>query len=221
MFEDIFHRRKLNVEQLMRYGFISKENYWIYATAILNDTFTLYISVLNNGNVDTHLVDNETSEPYVLYKTDASGAFVGEVRTEIEKVLRKIADECFESSVFKTEQALQIIEYVRNTYGDELEFLWIKYSDNAVWRRKDNSKWYGAILKVTGNKLGLSSNETLEIIDLRLQQEQMAQVIDHKRYFPGWHMNKKSWYTIVLDHSVPTEEICCRIDESYKLAKKG
>lgn len=220
MFEDIFHRRKVNVNQLMCYGFRPKENDWIYDTIILDGAFTLYISVLDNGNVDTNLVENETNEPYVLYKTDASGAFVGEVRTEIEKVLRKIADECFEFSVFKTEQALQVIEYVQDTYGDELEFLWSKFPDNAVWRRKDNNKWYGAILTVAGNKLGLSSDETVEIIDLRLQQEQMAQTIDHKCYFPGWHMNKKSWYTIVLDHSVSTEEICCRIDVSYQLAKK-
>ena len=44
-------------------------------------------------------------------------------------------------------------------------------------------------------------------------------MIDKKRYFPGWHMNKKHWYTIILDGSVSTEEICSRIDESYRLAK--
>lgn len=219
MFENIFYRRKLNVNQLMRYGFQLKENYWIYDTSILDGAFKLYISVQENGNVDTNLVETETNEPYILYKTNASGTFVGEVRTEIEEVLRKIADECFDFSVFKTEQALQVIEYVRDTYGDELEFLWSKFPDNAVWRRKDNHKWYGAILTVAGNKLGLSSNETVEIIDLRLRQEQMVQTVDYKCYFPGWHMNKKSWYTIVLNHSVLTEEICCRIDESYNLAK--
>jgi len=75
--------------------------------------------------------------------------------------------------------------------GDELEFLWTKFPDNAVWRRKDNSKWYGAILTVSRNKLGLSSNEVAEIIDLRLEKEQMSKTIDNEHYFPGWHMNKK------------------------------
>lgn len=220
MFEDIFRRKKLNTDKLMRYGFESKENCWIYDTTIMNDAFKLRVSVLENGDIDTNLIENETNEPYILYKTDASGTFVGEVRTEIEKVLRKIADECFEFSVFKTEQALKIIDYVRDTYGDELEFLWTKFPDNAVWRRKDNNKWYGAILTVSRNKLGLSSNEAAEIIDLRLEQEQIPKIVDHERYFPGWHMNKNSWYTIILDNSVPTEEICNRIDESYKLAKR-
>ena len=37
---------------------------------------------------------------------------------------------------------------------------------------------------------------------------------------PGWHMNKKNWYTIILDGRIQTEEVCTRIDESYRLAKK-
>ncbi len=220
MFEEIFSRKKLNIDKLSRYGFEEKEGCWIYHTAIMNGGFKLHISVEKNGNVSTDLIENETNEPYILYKTNASGTFVGEIRAEIENVLKKIADECFEFSVFKTEQALKIIDYVQNTYGDELEFLWTKFPDNAVWRRKDNNKWYGAILTVSRNKLGLFSNEVAEIIDLRLEQEKMQETVDNKNYFPGWHMNKKSWYTIILDNSVSTEEICCRIDESYKLAKK-
>ena len=37
---------------------------------------------------------------------------------------------------------------------------------------------------------------------------------------PGWHMNKKHWYTICLNGSVPICEILSRIDASYQLAKK-
>lgn len=220
MFEDIFRRRKVNIDKLMRYGFEPKEGCWMYAAAIMNGTFTLYVSVRKDGAVGTDLVENETNEPYILYKTNASGSFVGEVRAEIEKILKKIAEECFEFAVFKAEQSLKVIDYVKDTYGDELEFLWTRFPDNAVWRRKDSRKWYGAVLTVQRNKLGLSSNETAEIIDLRLEQEQIPKTVDNKRYFPGWHMNKSSWYTMILDHSVPTEEICRRIDASYKLAQK-
>lgn len=85
---------------------------------------------------------------------------------------------------------------------------------------KDNQKWYGAILTVSGRKLGLPTDEILEIIDLRLEKELMEQTIDNVRYFPGWHMNKKNWYTIILDGRIQTEEVCTRIDESYRLAKK-
>ncbi len=33
-------------------------------------------------------------------------------------------------------------------------------------------------------------------------------------------MNKKHWYTICLDETVPDEELFERIDKSFELAKK-
>ena len=122
--------------------------------------------------------------------------------------------------MFKSKQAKEIIDYIRAKYGDELEFLWQKFPDNAVWRRKDNKKWYGALLIIPKSKLDAHSNEMVEIIDLRIKPEQVKATIDNKKYFAGWHMNKNNWFTIILDDSVPTSEICQRIGESYKLATK-
>ncbi|MDE6189435.1 MAG: MmcQ/YjbR family DNA-binding protein, partial [Clostridia bacterium] len=116
--------------------------------------------------------------------------------------------------------AKEIIKYIRGKYGDELEFLWEKFDDNAIWRRKDNSKWYALILKVSRRKLGVDSDETVEIIDLRVDPKETQTLIDNKRYYPAYHMNKKSWITICLDGSLDMEEICKRIDVSYDLAFK-
>lgn len=66
MFDDIFHRRKLNINKLVSYGFKQKENCWIYDIPIMNNTFTLHITVSDNGDVDTDLIENEFNEPYVL-----------------------------------------------------------------------------------------------------------------------------------------------------------
>ncbi len=164
-------------------------------------------------------MEHASGEEYVLYKTDAVGAFVGEVRAAVSAILQDVADACYETAVFKTEQAVRIITYVREKYGDELEYLWERFPDNAVWRREDSEKWYGALLTVSRRKLGVDSDETVEIIDLRSAPEVLDSLIDNEHYFPGWHMNKKHWYTIILDESVPLEEICRRIDESYLLAK--
>lgn len=38
---------------------------------------------------------------------------------------------------------------------------------------------------------------------------------------PGYHMNKKHWNTVLLDGSIPEEEIKAMIDESYALVVKG
>ena len=220
MFEDIFKRKKCNIEKISAYGFISKDGKWIYETDIIDGAFRLYVFVSENGAVDTNLIELENGEPYVLYKTEASGMFIGEVRAAVEAVLIDIAGSCYDSSVFKTNQAQMAVEYVRKKYGDELEFLWKKSPDNAVWRRKDSQKWYGAILTVNGRKIGLDTDEIVEIIDLRMEAANRDNILSREHYYPGWHMNKKSWYTLVLDDCISDEEMQLRITESYELAKK-
>lgn len=220
MFEDLFKRKKLITDKLPAYGFQMDDDVWIFKTDIMNGEFSLAVIIADSGTVDTRVVEKENGEEYVLYKTDASGTYVGEVREAIENILNDIITACFEMAVFKTEQAQKVIEYVRKTYGDELEFLWTRFPDNAVWRRKDNEKWYGAILTVPKNRLGFESDEIVEIIDLRLKPELMGELISKEHYYPGWHMNKKHWYTMILDGSVTDEEIYERICVSYELAKK-
>lgn len=202
----------------MAYGFKMDRNYYRYDTYIQNAEFKLCVRIDDMGEVDTELIETSTGEPYVLYKTNASGTYVGEIRSQIETVLSKIAKTCFRSAVFQSQQAEMAIQYVHDTFGDELEFLWTKFPDNAIWRRKDSKKWYGAILPVAGNKIGLKTERIVEIIDLRMDQSEAENVLGRKNYHPGWHMNKKSWYTIVLDGSIPDEELKQRISESYALA---
>lgn len=220
MFESIFLIKKQIPEKLTVYGFLEENGQFLYKKEILDGEFTLTVRILEDETVNTDLVEKETGEPYVLYKTNASGAFVGEVRIAIEQVLEEIAEHCYETAVFQSRQAQMVCEFIRNTYGDELEFLWPKSPKNAVWRRKDSRKWYGAVLTTAGNKVGLETSDIVEIIDLRMKKEQAEEVLARKHYYPGWHMNKKSWYTVVLDESVPDEELQRRIQESYELAKK-
>lgn len=131
----------------------------------------------------------------------------------------KIADNCFETKIFQSEYADKIIQYVREKYRHELEYLWQKFPENAIVRRSDNQKWYLALLTVEKNKLGLDGRGKTEIIDLRINPDELKNIADGKKYFLGYHMNKKHWVTICLDGSVDLQEIFDRIDASYALAK--
>ncbi len=219
MFEEIFVHKKANPEKLKAYGFSDQNGEYKFSMEILNGEFQLEIKIDKNGISDTMLTEKQNGEEYILYKTKATGSFVGNVRREIGKVLAEIAEKCFDTAIFKDEQTINLIQYAGEKYGSEPEFLWEKFSDNAVLRRKDTEKWFAVLLTVSRRKLGLDSDETVEIIDLRMQAENIPALVDGKKFFPGWHMNKKHWFTIILDGSVSFEEICKRIDESYNLAK--
>lgn len=221
MFDLIFKNKTVNFEKLPAFGFGREPEGYFYSAKIVGGQLTLSVNVSLDGDIKTTVTDSDSDDEYILHlTTDAVGAFVGKVRTECQNILAEIADNCFETDVFKSEEAHQIIKYVQEKYCDKLEFLWPKFSQNAVLRRKDSQKWYAALLILSKRKLGLDSDEKVSVIDLRGKPEDIEKLIDYKRYFPGYHMNKKHWITICLDASVPVEEIYKRIDVSYLLAKK-
>lgn len=218
--EQIFKIRKPNIQKLLSFGFEQTGNKLVYVCNLLDEQFQLTVTVSQNEKVYTSVTDNISGEEYVLHRVpSAEGSFVGQVKTEYEAVLEEIASKCFEPDVFKSEQAKAVIAYIRETYGDELEFLWQKFPDNAVVRRKDNKKWYAAILTVSRRKLGFDSDEKVEILDLRMKPEDIEITVDGIKYLPGYHMNKKHWITICLDGTVNTYDIYIKIENSYKLAK--
>lgn len=73
---------------------------------------------------------------------------------------------------------------------------------------------------VQKDKLGLQGKDLIEIIALRVDPKELTMLVDHEKYFPGYHMNKKNWLTICLNESVDIEEIKARIDTSYMIADK-
>lgn len=219
MFEEIFQYKKFNTAALQAYGFQRDGENYKYQTEIFDGEFLLNVTVGKIGLPMTSLTEKSTGAEYVLYKTDAVGAFVGRVRAAVTEVLSDIAAHCCETAIFSGIQTIKLITYVREKYGDQPEHLWKESPQNAIFRRKDFRKWYGVLMTVSRRKFGMDSEKTVEILDLKMPPEKLKNLVDYKRYYPGWHMNKKHWYTVILDGSVPFEEICRRIDESYSSVK--
>lgn len=220
MYEKIFQNKKPNENKLLAFGFVPADGGHILQRQIAGGEFTLAVSVDSSGAVTTKTIATDTGDEYVLHKTAAEGAFVGRLRAEIDAALTAVAAECFDDDTFKSAQTKRVLAYAKEKYGDEPEFLWKKFPDNAVLRRSDTKKWYAAILTTQKSKLGLDANEKAEIIDLRIKPELMAATLTKENFYPGWHMNKKHWYTIILNGLTADDELLARLDESYRLAAK-
>ena len=212
--------KKINNIKLLNYGFIKKDHSYIYKTKIYNNKFETIINISKNQPTAA-LIDLENNEEYILVDIKGvSGNFVNRIKEEYENIIKDIIDKCMEPDIFKSLQANEIIKYVKEKYNDELEYLWKKFPNNAIWRNKKNNKWYGALLVVKENKLGIKSDKFVEIIDLRFQKENIHKIIDNNRFYPGYHMNKNNWISIKLDNSVETKKIFELIDNSYNLSLK-
>ena len=176
---------------------------------------------LKSNKMTAKLIDLMNDEEYALVDVqDSVGEFVGKVRQEYEEEIQQVIEKCTSKEIFKKEQSKEIIEYIKQKYNDELEFLWEKFEDVAIWRNKQNDKWYGLIMKISEQKLGIESEKITEVIDIRYQKDQVQNIVDNNKIFPGYHMNKQSWITIKLDNSIKTDKIKELIDNSYNLSLK-
>lgn len=217
----VFKYKRAVWDKLIVYGFEKSGESFIYRTFICENSMRLTVAVDNSGKITTEVWDTETEEPYTLFLVDgAAGEFVGRVREEYTRVLEDIAERCFETQIFKCGFTSEIIEYARKKFGDEAEYLWERFPDNAVLRRSDTKKWYAVILTVPYRKFGIEREGTVEVIDMRMEPDELERTVDDKTCFRGWHMNKKHWVTMLLDGSAPLDEIIRRLNESYNLAVK-
>lgn len=218
---DRLKNRIIDNKKLLNYGFKIQDNKYMYSEKICNNQFEMIVEIKDNL-VTSKLIDLVNEEEYVLVDVqDSIGEFVGKIRQEYEEKLNDIIINCTEKEIFKQNQTKQVIKYIREKYNDELEFLWEKLENAAIWRNKQNNKWYGLLMIITEDKLGIDSNKIIEVLDIRYQKEESQKIVDNKNIFPGYHMNKKSWITIKLDNTVETEKIKELIDNSYNLSLGG
>ncbi len=219
--QTIFRYLRPVPEKLLGYGFEEADGGFTFRREILGGQFLLTVFVGKDGSVETELSDMLTGDPYTLHLIeDAAGSFVGQVRAEYGQVLGEIAEHCFVRQVFRLEMTHVLLAYALETYGEEPEYLWDKFPDNAVLRRKDNGKWYAAILTVERKKLGLAGEGSVEVADLRADPAEVPRLVDNVKIFGGWHMNKKHWISLPLDGSVPFREIAEFLEESRNIAAK-
>ncbi len=217
----LFYNKKLSLPKLLSFGFEEKAGKYIYSTTIIDGQFKMFVEITTTDTISTRLIDIASNEEYILHRTtNATGIFVGSVRSTHQAILQEIAEKCFEVDIFKSDDAKKVVQYVYDTYNDQPEFLWAKSPENAILRRKNTGKWYGALLVLSKRKLGFDSDEIINILNVRTKLQSAQTLIDYKNYYPAYHMNKNNWVTICLDGTVPTQEIFRRIDNSYKLAVK-
>ena len=192
-----------------------------YQKLFLEDTFKAVVKVSETGEVTGTVYDLENEEEFLPLRIENNqGAFVSKVKDEYEKILTEIRDTYFMKNHFIYPQSNRITRKILSKYGDEPEFLWEKFDGSGVFRNKESQKWYAAILDVDRGKLQKGKSGVIEVLDIKLNPEEIQELLLQPNFYPAYHMNKKSWITIILDESVSDEVVMDLIDKSYQLSFK-
>ena len=212
---EFFRRMRIKRVTLQKFGFKKNADGWTYSAPLANGALVCTVTVDASGAVKETTMDVATGDEYVQHRVvGAAGKFVGGVRREIMALMKRIADSCFERDVFKTDLARSIIAYAESEWGERLEFLWKNFPDYAVLRRKGTGKWYALIARLSADKVGGSKKAIVEVVNLR-----RTEVMAGPRFLPAYHMNKKTWTTIILDESIADGDLRRFLAESREEAK--
>ena len=222
LINEIFDKYEVITANLLAYGFTKENNKYIKKYDIHNSEFCLVITISENLNIK--LYENEYNEEYALfYQDDNHGKFIIDLQKEVERILLDIRDKCYLKKQFKSKQANRIETYIQNKYGDMPSFLFDKFPEYGVFKDKKSNKWYALISNVKANKLSGKSDKICYIINLTLDEKTIQELITKDNIYPGYHMNKKHWISIVLDDKYDDDFINKYIDLSYEkvMNKKG
>lgn len=165
----------------------------------------------------------------------------------------------------------QIFKHIEDIYNVLPEYPWAKYDSSAVFRHKENRKWFALIMDVRPSKLGLGGEEDMcddiggdasfDTLDSRDSFSGFDNISEFKYFtgfaarrpderhsrdrvidddpvpvmnlkiddpvyrdiltseagiFPAYHMNKDHWITVLLDGTVPFEEVTALLEVSYQ-----
>lgn len=110
----------------------------------------------------------------------------------------------------------EVFNYIKKKYKVSPEYPWGKYENNAVFRHADNKKWFALVLEVGRDKLGLSGNERVDVINLKIDDRMFKEVLlKEKEILPAYHMNKEHWISVVLDGTVKEDKVFDLIGASF------
>lgn len=112
-------------------------------------------------------------------------------------------------------QRERIMEYVQNRFGADPEHLWAKYPNYVVFRQPASRKWFAAIMDIPRNRLGLDGDGPVDVMDVKCGSVMVGSLLAQDGFLPAYHMSKGTWISVLLDDTVPDEQIFPLLELSY------
>ena len=112
----------------------------------------------------------------------------------------------------------QFLSYCLSAYGTSPDYPFDEDFETAVLRHGDNRKWYAIVMKVSRRKLGIDSDEVIDVVNLKLPTEMFGSFGATDGVYPAYHMNKLHWISVLLPDA-PDETVQFLVNVSFEATK--
>lgn len=111
-------------------------------------------------------------------------------------------------------------KHITSTYGVKAEQPWITSPKSSVYRHENNRKWFALVMEISKSKLGISSENTVNVVNLKCDLMLIGSLVTEDGIHPAYHMNKNYWITVRLDGSVDMDKLKWLLEISFNLTDK-
>ena len=108
----------------------------------------------------------------------------------------------------------EFLKYCSGRYGTSADYPFDDDFETAVLRHTDNRKWYAIVMRVKRCKFLEDSDESVDVVNLKIPLELCGAYDAFGGIYPAYHMNKRHWISVILS-DVPNDLLYHLVDLSY------
>ncbi|MFI3112433.1 MmcQ/YjbR family DNA-binding protein [Streptococcus suis] len=210
---------QIHLPSLISFGFLFANNHYTYREVFMEGQFEAVVEVDEAGQWTSFIWDCEMDELYTAHLVTApAGAFVSQVKEAYEAILLRVTEACFSALPFTKDQSNRIAQLIKEQWGDLPDYPFAKLPTYGAFRHPANNKWYALVSQVPRDKLdGSGSQEEVEIVNLKVDGREIAELLSQSGIFPAYHMSKKSWVSVLLDDTLEDQTVFALLEKSRYL----
>lgn len=206
-------------ELAVEFGFVEKGQNLVFSQDLMNGDLEASFCLDIEGKLWGQVVDREMGESYTLFRSQIRlGAYASQVKTEYQQLLLQLLDTCFIALPFSKDQSNRLAQKIKDEWGDLPDYPFKKARTTGTFRHPSNQKWYALIVTLKRAKVdNSSSDEVVEVLNLKLPEDRILELVKHDGFYPAYHMYKKNWLTVILDGTVADDKLMSLLEVSRSL----
>ena len=112
----------------------------------------------------------------------------------------------------------EFLSYCLNTFGTSPDYPFDDWMESAVLRHRESRKWFAIAMRVSRRKFGMDSDETVDVVNLKLPTEMFGSFGAEVGVYPAYHMNKLHWVSVLLPDA-PEDVVQFLVNVSFEATK--
>lgn len=112
----------------------------------------------------------------------------------------------------------EFFDYCESALSTSPDYPFDDANETAVLRHGSNRKWFGIVMYISKEKLGLCNSERADVLNVKLPFDMFGYFTEKDGVFPAYHMSKKHWVSILLEKAAD-ETVELLINASYDITK--